>query len=132
MKKRLFALLLALTLVFSVLPGTVSAAEPAAPGVRSGGGVLTAARARVTRLSGLTRTETYAVSDTTRNAVISKIVTGLKNRSAEIDVSGYGLTVQEGCELYNEVLDAHYELFYVNSGFGFNYAAFGITSFSPY
>ena len=131
MKKRLFALLLALTFVFSVLPGTVSAAEPAAPGERSGGGVLTAARARVTRLSGLTRTETYAVSDTTRNAVISKIVTGLKNRSAEIDVSGYGLTVQEGYNLYYEVLDAHYEFFYVKSGLSWSYSGSVITALKP-
>ena len=131
MKKRLFALLLTLVLMFSVLPGAVFAAESAAPGERNGGGVLTAARARVTRLSGLTATGTYDISETTRKAVTNKIVTGLKNRSAEIDVSGYGLTVQEGYNLYYEVLDAHYEFFYVKSGLSWSYSGSVLTALKP-
>ena len=114
MKKRLFAFLLTLALLFSVLPGAVFAAESAAP-EEVNCGILDAARSKLTRLSGLTRTETYEISDSTRNEVISKIVTGLKNRSAKIDVSGYGLTIEEVYDLYNEVLDAHYEFFYVQN-----------------
>ena len=58
MKKRVFAILLTLALMFSVLPGAVFAAEPAAPAEASGGGILDAARGKLTRLGGLTRTET--------------------------------------------------------------------------
>ena len=132
MKKRLFGLLMALVFTFSLLPGTVFAAKSESPAEASGGGILDAARGKLIRLSGLTGTETYGISDPTRKAVISKIVTGLKNRTAEIDVSGYGLTVQEGCDLYIEVLDAHYELFYVTSGYGINSSASGITSITPF
>ena len=131
MKKRVFALLLTLALMFSVLPGAVFAAEPAAPAEGSGGGILDAARGKLTRLSGLIRTETYEISETTRKAVTSKIVTGLKNRSDEIDVSSYGLSVQEGYSLYYEVLDAHYEFFYVKGLQTFSYSASGLTSITP-
>ncbi|MBO4676552.1 MAG: hypothetical protein J5633_03290 [Oscillospiraceae bacterium] len=131
MKKRVFALLLTLALMFSVLPGAVFAAEPAVPAEGSGGGILDAARGKLTRLSGLIRTETYEISETTRKAVTSKIVTGLKNRSAEIDVSSYGLSVQEGYSLYYEVLDAHYEFFYVQNGFSWAYSGDTITSIKP-
>ena len=131
MKKRVFALLLTLALMFSVLPGTVFAAESAVPAEVGGGGILDAARGKLTRLGGLTRTETYAISETTRKAVTSKIVTGLKNRSEKIDVSSYGLTVDEGYNLYYEVLDAHYELFYVKNGFSWSYSGDTIASIQP-
>ncbi len=131
MRKRLFAFLLTLVLLFSVLPGTVFAAEPAAPAEVSGGGILDAAWAKMARLGGLTRTETYEISETTRKEVISKIVAGVKNRSAEIDVSAFGLTVEEGCSLYYEVLDAHYEFFYVKNGFSHGYSGNSITSIQP-
>ncbi|MBR3059129.1 MAG: hypothetical protein IKG89_00770, partial [Oscillospiraceae bacterium] len=114
MKKRLFALLLTLVLVFSVLPATTFAAE-AAPGERYGGGLVSETRAKLTRLGSLTQTETFDISAATRKAVGNLIVAGLKNRAGEIDVSAYGLTPQEVASLYYEVLDAHYELFYVRS-----------------
>ena len=34
-------------------------------------------------------------------------------------MSDFGLTVEQGCSLYYEVLDAHYEFFYVKGGFGY-------------
>ncbi len=131
MKKRAFAILLTLALMFSVLPGVVFAAEPAAPAEASGGGILDAARGKLTRLGGLTRTETYDISETTRKAVTNKIVAGLKNRSDDIDVSAYGLTVQEGYNLYYEVLDSHYEFFYVKNGFSWSYSGNTLISIQP-
>ena len=53
MKKRLFALLLTLALMFSVLPGAVLAAEPAGS-EKVNCGILDAARGKLIRLSGLT------------------------------------------------------------------------------
>ena len=79
---------------------------------------------------GLTKTRAPAISEETRNAVGEIILTGLQNWSESIDLSAFGLTVEEGVGLYYEVLDAHYEFFYVKSC-NLSYSASGLTSINP-
>ena len=69
----------------------------------------------------LTKTRALAISEETRSAASEMILTGLQNWTESIDVSAFGLTVEEGCSLYYEVLDAHYEFFYVKGGFSYSF-----------
>ena len=127
MKKRLLTLLLALVLIFTALPGFASAAGvretsaevrlsgSAAPAAGSTEGLQARLYTRLNRLTGLTGTKTFTLSEATRNAVCDKLVSGFKAWAAVIDVSEFEITVGDFLECYNRVYVSHYELFYVDN-----------------
>ena len=127
MKKRALSFLLVLLIALSVFPQLASAAGTAGYSAEEAipisaandhqyGGVISAeVFTRLSRLGGLNGTKAYAISEATRNAVCDVIYAGLKNWDETIDVSEFELPVEDGYACFRSVLDAHLELFYVQS-----------------
>ncbi len=114
MKKSFWSLLPALCLALALLPASALAAEETGVGyadlsdelIQFGGFPKETERGVTLLASSATKTQAKAA-----------ILAALEAQAESIDVSSYGLTVDEGKLCYKEVLNENPELFYVSGGF---------------
>ena len=128
MKKSFWSLLPTLCLALALLPASALAAEETGVGYADLSDELIQFEGFPKEAE---RGATLLASDVTKTQAKAAILAALKAQAASIDVSSYGLAVDEGKVCYQEVLNENPELFYVSGGFSWSYSGSTVINITP-